>query len=107
MHRGPIGVTAIPPDNAADIDITRLPLRGFELQPSIPEHVCQPAFAIIERTSHTGMRLPMPPGVGDLNYFSGHISGVNVGLNADRSIGLFYPGKLPGPSLECTRPYGT
>jgi len=76
MHRGPIGVTAVPPDYAADIDIARLtPLildSRSELQPSVTQHVGGARTAVLLRTFSAGKALPPRQRVRYLNYLSGH-----------------------------------
>jgi len=80
MHRGWIGVTAVPPDYAADIDITRLAAMLLdacsELQPSITQHVGSARAAVLLCPFGAGKALPSRQRVRYLNYCSGHIYGV-------------------------------
>jgi len=76
MHRGPIGVAAVPPDYAADIDIAcRAALlldSRSELQPSVTQHVGGASAAVLLRSFGTGKALPSRQRVRYLNYLSGH-----------------------------------
>jgi malonyl CoA-acyl carrier protein transacylase len=80
MRRQWIFVAAIPPDCAADINVTRLATllldTRSELQPSIAQHKSSSCTAILFRPLGAGKALPARQRVRYLDYMSGHSLGI-------------------------------